>query len=79
MFEVKLAEYYDPISTFVGSGTRGAFREIIDRRGQARELEVVDAPDPENDVNFVDANRSKRFYPAKVDGDPCEETFWLRD
>jgi hypothetical protein len=78
MFEIKRAEYYDPISTFLGPRPGGVLREIIDRKGQARETEVIDGPAPGKNENFVDSNRSKRFYPAKVDGDPCEETFWIR-
>jgi hypothetical protein len=78
LFEIKLAEYYDPASGFAGPPPHGVFREIIDRRGQARETEVIDSPEPRDDENFVVINRAKRFYPAKVDGDPCEETFWLR-
>ncbi|HUB17815.1 MAG TPA: hypothetical protein VL990_04220 [Acidobacteriaceae bacterium] len=77
-FEIKPAEYYDPVSTFLGPSPRGVLREIIDRQGHARETEVIDSPEPQDDENFVLANRAKRFYPAKVDGDPCEETFWLR-
>lgn len=73
MFEIKLAEYYDPISHFIGPRPGGVLREIIDRKGQARETEVIDAPAPENNENFVDANRSKRFYPAKVDRDPARK------
>jgi hypothetical protein len=78
VFEIKRAEFYDPVSTFIGPRPGGVLREIIDRKGQARETEVIDGPAPGDDENFVYANRSKRFYPAKVDGDPCEETIWLR-
>lgn len=77
-FEIKLAQYYDPFSSFAGPPPHGVFREIIDRHGQARETEVIDSPEPGDDENFVRINRTKRFYPAKIDGDPCEETFWLR-
>lgn len=78
MFEIKRAEFYDPISEFTGPAPNGVFREVIDRKGQARETEVIDAPDPAADVNSLDAQRSKRFYAAKVDRDPCEETFWIK-
>ncbi len=78
MFEIKRAEYEDPISYFLGPRPGGVFREIIDRKGQARETEVIDGPAPENNENMVDSARSKRFYPAKVDRDPCEETFWIK-
>jgi hypothetical protein len=78
LFEIKLAEYYDPTSAFIGPPPHGVFREIIDRSGQARETEVIDSPEPRDDENFILINRTKRFYPAKVDGDPCEETFWIR-
>jgi hypothetical protein len=78
MFEIRLAEFYDPTSIFTGPSPRGVIRQIVDRRGQARETELIDAPNPADDANMVDAARSKRFYPAKVDRDPCEETFWIR-
>jgi hypothetical protein len=78
MFEIKLAEFYDPISVYTGPQPRGVIREVIDRKGQARETELVDAPNPGDNVNQVDAERSKQFYPAKVDHDPCEEVFWMR-
>jgi hypothetical protein len=78
MFEIKLAEYYDPLSVFAGPSPRGVIRQIIDRKGQARETELIDSPHPADDVNLIDSQRSKRFYPAKVDGDPCEETFWVK-
>jgi len=77
-FEVKPAQFYDPISTFAGPSPRGVVREIIDRKGEARETELIDAPNPSDDVNEVDVDRAKRFHPAKIDGDPCEETFWIR-
>jgi hypothetical protein len=77
-FEIKRAEYYDPVSVFVGLMPGGVFRQIIDRKGQTRELEVIDAPNPADDEDMVDAVRDKRFYPAKVDGDACEETFWMK-
>jgi len=78
LFEIKLAQYYDPISAFTGPPPHGVFREIIDRQGHARETEVIDSPEPQDDENFVLINRTKRFYAAKVDGDPCEETFWMK-
>lgn len=78
MFEIKLANYFDPISVFTGPPPGGVFREIIDRKGQARETEIIAAPAPQDDENMVDSERSKRFYPAKVDRDPCEETFWIK-
>lgn len=78
MFEVKRAEFYDPTAVFVGPPPGGVLREIIDRKGQARETEVVDAPILGNNENMVDSQRAKRFYPAKVDGDLCEETFWMK-
>ena len=78
MFEIKLAQFYDPISTYLGPGGRGVIRQMIDRKGQARETEVIDSPNLPDLVNFFDSARSKRFYPAKVDGDSCEETFWIR-
>ena len=78
MFEIKLAEFYDPLGVFAGPFPRGSLREIIDRKGQARETELIDSPNPADDENLVDSQRTKRFYPAKVDGDPCEETFTPR-
>lgn len=78
MFEIRLAEFYDPLSVFAGPSPRGSIREIIDRKGQARETELIDSPNPADDENLVDTQRSKRFHPAKVDGDPCEETFTPR-
>lgn len=78
MFEIKRAQFYDPTSFFLGPPPGGVIREIIDRKGQARETEFIDGPAPGDNENMVDAQRSKRFYPAKVDGDPCEETFWLK-
>ncbi|HTV15135.1 MAG TPA: hypothetical protein VME68_10490 [Acidobacteriaceae bacterium] len=78
MFEIKVAELVDPISIYTGPAPRGVTREIVDRQGRVRETELIDAPVPANNENEIKSDRSKRFYPAKVDGDPCEETFWLR-
>lgn len=78
MFEIKLAEFVDPISTYTGPAPRGVTREIVDRQGRVRETELIDAPAPANNENEIKSDRSKRFYPAKVDGDPCQETLWLR-
>jgi len=78
MFEIKRAEYYDPFSLIPGTWPGGVLREIIDRKGQAKETEVIDGPAPGNNENLLLDARSKRFYPAKVDEDPCEETFWIK-
>jgi hypothetical protein len=78
MFEIKLAAGVFT-STFVGPSPRGSYREIVDRRGQVREVEVIDSATPQNDENQVDADRTHHFSPAKVDRDPCEETFWVKE
>ena len=77
-FEIKPSEIVDPIAIYTGPGPRGVTREIIDRQGRARETELIDAPVPANNENEIKSDRSRRFYPAKVDGDPCEETIWLK-
>jgi hypothetical protein len=78
MFEIRRAEYYDPLSLVPGPSAAGVIREIIDRKGQVREAEVIDGPAPGNNENLLNDMRTKRFYPAKVDGDACEETFWIK-
>lgn len=78
MFEIKLGGGTFS-STFLGPSPRGSYRSIIDRKGQLRETEVIDSPTPQNDENEVDAIRTYHGAPGKVDGDPCEETFWQRE
>jgi hypothetical protein len=78
MFEIKLGGGTFS-GTFLGPSPRGSYRSIIDRKGRLRETEVIDSPTPQNDENQVDAIGTFHGSPAKVDGDPCEETFWQRE
>lgn len=77
-FEIKVGEYYDPTSVLAGPISGGVIRSISDRRGVTREIEVIDSPAPEDLKGYIESIRSKRAYPSKVDGDPCEWAFWDR-
>jgi hypothetical protein len=35
--------------------------------------------DPRATVNSIRGDRFTRFYPAKLDGSRCEETYWTRE
>ena len=81
-FELKLAWPVNPVSIELPSDANPpnhSGREIIDRNGRVREVELIDAPDPRATVNSIRGDRFTRFYPAKLDGSRCEETYWTRE
>jgi hypothetical protein len=78
VFEIRAAAGMNS-HTFLGPSPRGSYREIVDRRGRVHEVEVIDSPVPQNDENEVAADLTNHWAPAKVDGDPCEETFWAKE
>jgi hypothetical protein len=50
----------------------GIVRQILDRHGAAREVEVIDSPNPDAAEPLLRLFRDDRFHPAKIDNSPCE-------
>ncbi|MGP0021003.1 MAG: hypothetical protein ACLPHP_20710 [Candidatus Sulfotelmatobacter sp.] len=57
-------------------GFRGIIRQILDRHGVTREVEVLDSPSPDAAEALLRLIRGDRFHPATTDKSPCEIAIW---
>ena len=51
---------------------RGILRQIIDRHGAIREVEILYSPNPDAAEQLLRLFRDNKFHPAKIDNSPCE-------
>jgi hypothetical protein len=55
-----------------GEDFKGIVREVLDRHGAAKEVEVIDSPNPDAAEPVLRLFRDDRFHPAEIDKAPCE-------
>ena len=54
-----------------GRSFTGIIREVLDRHGVAREVEVIDSQNPAAAEAVLVLIRGDRFHPAEIDKSPC--------
>lgn len=70
-----------PMTTYSYSGDRergfrGIVRQILDRHGVTKEVEVLYSPNPDAAALILPLIRGDRFHPAKIDNSLCEVALW---
>jgi hypothetical protein len=58
------------------SAPLGNLREIIDRHGMIKELEVLYSPNAGNFAPYLSLIRDDKYRPATIDKSPCEIAWW---
>lgn len=51
---------------------KGIVRQILDRHGVTREVEILHSPNPDAAASLLPLIRGDKFHPAKIDNSPCE-------
>lgn len=67
--EIKMGHLRRVPSGFFG---RAVIREVIDRKGDVRELEVLWAASREDAMGALSSARNEQYSPPTIDGSPCE-------
>jgi hypothetical protein len=55
---------------------QGIVRQILDRHGVTREVEILYSPNPDAAASLLPLIRGDKFHPAKIDNNPCEIALW---
>lgn len=55
---------------------QGMIRQILDRHGATREVEILYSPNPDAAAHLLPLIRGDKFRPARIDKGPCEFAIW---